>query len=721
MNFTTISKFLLLTFLMVGCSSGLFGTKDGDGDHENRPPRIDPTDPIGQTNPLQLTPTMSTFPNCEEAETYIENEMVKRMTRAIDNQLIYIARMGDDRAANGGTPPMEEDNSASDISPAAAENSASGPENHTTTNNQVVGVEEADLIKNDGKHIYHLAAGKLNILKSWPANEMAQISSYSYKGRMTEMLLEEDKLVLIGVPEYAELPAKYIPEWMSQNDLMARPRTAWDFTKVIVVDISDLTAPTTMDTYLIKGQLSASRQIDKSIRMVLNGYGNYPEGVQEWVDWNDVFDLSNKDLKAKYEKIKLANEIIIRSQSLAFWLDSESMENGDVRSTVVDTETCQNIHAPTVDTEYGITKVVTLNLDEQKLQQTILFSHVSHVYASKTSLYLTSAHWWWNDMSQNTDFTYLHKFDLTSSDYATYLGSGGVQGTPLNQFSMDEHNDVLRIATTIRQRLPANDDTDFWDEWKMFNRVSTFQMQGDQLIKLGQTEDLAPDERIYSARFYGDRGFVVTFRQVDPLFTLDLSDPSAPTVVGELKIPGFSNYMQLIDENHILAIGSSATLEGRVNGMKLSIFDVTDMAAPAEIHNHVLSGDFWSDAQYDHKAFTYFPSRQTLAIPVAGYIQSNGSNWYDRYFSNLTLFDVNPETGISPKGTVHMNDIYLEKERDWGWWSSAAQVNRSIFADDYVYAVSNLGIRATTIEAPETPIATVRYECNDDCFSNWWW
>ena len=134
------------------------------------------------------------------------------------------------------------------------------------------------------------------------------------------------------------------------------------------------------------------------------------------------------------------------------------------------------------------------------------------------------------------------------------------------------------------------------------------------------------------------------------------SDPKVPRVVGELKIPGFSNYMQMIDETHLLAIGRDATLEGRALGLKLSIFDVSDMTAPKETHNHVIAGDFWSSAAYDHKAFTYFAARKVLAIPASGTRQEFGTNWWDRYRSSLFIFDVDINKGISERGTVEMNE-----------------------------------------------------------------
>src|SRR5690606_13191439 len=132
---------------------------------------------------------------------------------------------------------------------------------------------------------------------------------------------------------------------------------------------------------------------------------------------------------------------------------------------------------------------------------------------------------------------------------------------------------------------------------------------------------------------------------------------------------------------------------------------VSDMAAPKEIHTHVLKGNFWSEANWDHKAFTYFPARKVLGIPASGYGESEaGLGWYERYRSTLLVFDIDIENGISLRGSIEMNDIYIDKERAWYWWSRAAYVGRSIFADDFVYAVSDLGIRATTLDDLAAPL-----------------
>ena len=695
----------------MACRSDLFIQKSGQGKNH----RSLPTDPSSQSDPLSLTASMQTFKSCAEAEAYLEDHLVLRMQRTIDSQIRSMTE-SQNRASVDPANSESDDSVQSDSGQSGA---ANGPKDYTTTNNQVSGVEEADVVKNDGNHIYHLAAEKLNILQSWPAESMQQLSTYTFKGQMHQILLNGDQVILMGNPDSSEIPVKYLPEGRGQADMIARPNSAWDFTKVIVVDVKDKSAPKTVDTYMLKGRLNGARQVADVIRFILLDYELQPPGVKMWIDWQEADQLSPQQRVAKLNTYKIDNEKIIREYTLADWLHADAFVRGDgqAKTPTLDLQDCSSIHAPNVDTEIGLTRVATLNLKQQSIQQTVLFSYASQIYANASSLYVATPYWWWNRDSRNTDFTYIHKFDISKPDRAEYLGSGGVQGTLLNQFSMDEHEGVLRVATTITERVPDQTQPDLWDAWQTYNRVTTFKLNGDQLALLGQTANLAKDERIFSARFYGSKGFLVTFRQVDPLFTLDLSDPSQPKVVGELKVPGFSNYMQLIDETHILAIGRDATPEGRALGLKLSVFDVSDMTKPVEVHSHTLAGNFWSEAAYDHKAFTYFPARKVLGIPATGFSQTPGSFWWDQYRSSLFLFDIDVATGIAERGTVEMNDIYRENERDWRWWRQVAQINRSIFADDYIYALSNLGIRATTIEHPEAPVATVRYECTEPCLN----
>ena len=240
---------------------------------------------------------------------------------------------------------------------------------------------------------------------------------------------------------------------------------------------------------------------------------------------------------------------------------------------------------------------------------------------------------------------------------------------------------------------------------------------------IGSYEEFAPGESIYSSRFLGDKGFIVTFRQVDPLFAFDLSDPTNPTLKSELKIPGFSTYMHPIDENHLLTIGRAATDEGRTQETQLQIFDISDMSNVKKTFDHIPeqlqnnSGYGYSTAEYDHHAFTYSSENNILAIPLSYY------NWQENdSFSGIATFKIDVDTGISENGSVDHGDLVdrtiCEKdilvdrttsepvvnnsclELHYSW---SARPNRSVIMIDengdnnYLYSISRLGIKANDL------------------------
>ncbi|HLT30534.1 MAG TPA: beta-propeller domain-containing protein, partial [Myxococcaceae bacterium] len=239
------------------------------------------------------------------------------------------------------------------------------------------------------------------------------------------------------------------------------------------------------------------------------------------------------------------------------------------------------------------------------------------------------------------------------------------------------------------------------------NLVSVLEEREGRLVLTGKTPPLAPTETIYSARFMGDRGFVVTFRQVDPLFTFDLSDPTNPRVVGELKIPGFSTYLHPVGDHHLLGIGEDRDEDGNWSSrrLKVSLYDVSDLSNPVEQFKYVYgNASAHSEASYDHKAFNYFPSRSTLALPVNGW----GADWND-FHSGLLVLDVDVERGFTLRGSLSFDDVYIE--HGVGAWSYYYQPNvrRSVMADEFVYAISDAGIRVADVADLSTPVATAPF------------
>jgi uncharacterized secreted protein with C-terminal beta-propeller domain/uncharacterized protein YceK len=713
--------------------------------------RIGRGDP--QLSPLGLTGALQSFSSCAAVEAHIEGRMIADMQRQIQQQIKWIEEEDTSEAGVGapvGTAKAGEmSNTASDSAGAPA----SGPDEVTTTNNQVEGVEEADFVKNTGTHIFHVSRGKLRILKSWPADTLSLVSETALQGRPFELLFDEEKnrLVVLSHPVYEPTA-----EELAQVGAMAEvgmPGSApggpsWDFDSldVTVLDVADPAKPATAATYRLKGSYHDARRVGSSVRIVLQSYSYWPAEVVTWTDNSQDFDQRGnyrprpKAVRiAELEALMAKNEELIQGKDLAWWLETEryvKIDDDGKKSPVLDLGECRDVHAPTVDTEFGLTRIASLDLESEALTETLLLTYVGTIYASTSSLYLTTPYYWWDAENRDTDFTYVHKFDTTSAGPVAYMGSGGVEGSLLNQFAMDEYDGHLRVATTVQRYCKGDLAGDSVSsvavssdapmalvegetcppvEERLFNQISVLAQDQGKLTQVGVTEPLGQNERIYSVRYQGARGFMVTFRQTDPLFTLDLSKHEKPTVVGELKVPGYSSYIHMIDDENLLTIGRDATETGQVRGLKLSVFDVADMAAPKELHTLAVDGDLWTEAEYNHKAFNFFASKGLLAIPVSGYRATSD-------VSALKLFKVDVATGIVEVGELDMTDVYKSQaKREPGWWFSGATVQRSIFADDYVYAIADLGIKAAKVDELDAPVSAVSYTCDANCYEQWWW
>ncbi|MBK8480589.1 MAG: beta-propeller domain-containing protein [Proteobacteria bacterium] len=418
-------------------------------------------------------------------------------------------------------------------------------------------------------------------------------------------------------------------------------------------------------------------------------------------------------LKVARAALKVRNAKLIRAQTLAGWLPTGKARLAD--GAVVDLAyDCRDFSAADVSVRLGLASVITLNLDRpDAISRTSVVGEVDQIYASAESLYLASQHWWWTAKVGQRNHTYFHKFDIRDGNSARYVASGGVDGYVLNQFSMDEHEGFLRVATTVNENQQDPDQP-----WRTVttNRVSVLGVDAGLLKVVGVTEDLAKGETIQSARFFGKRGFVVTFRQVDPLFALDLSQPTRPRVVGELKVPGFSSYIHPLGDDHLLTIGTYLPESGQgERRVQLAIFDVSDPAHPQQTFLQLVgSPNANSAAQWDHKAFNFFPEKGLLAVPYTDYRSwvgpADAESYWPGFVSELRVYQVDKDKGFTPRGAVSMSDVYARQGRyDWQWWYSP-EVRRSVMASDdaneFVYAITDAGVRVATLGALATPLAT---------------
>jgi len=323
---------------------------------------------------------------------------------------------------------------------------------------------------------------------------------------------------------------------------------------------------------------------------------------------------------------------------------------------------------PIVPLRNIFTTVVTIDLDDPGafMESLSMFSRSSEtLYVSRETLYLAEpvnyACLEFRCFLAQTGSTELHKITLTERG-PIYVASGVIPGRPLDQFSFSEHNGFLWVATTTTPG-PSNN-------------VFALRDSANRLDIVGRIENIARGEMIRSARFVGDLGFLVTFRQIDPLFTLDLSDPTRPRLVGELKVPGFSTFILPMSRTELLTVGRDADLAGRPLGLQLSIFDVSNFANPTLKHNVVISGrDTISEALSNPKAFTYFAERQVLALPIREF-QSNRSS------SGLIVYRASGQAGFELLGRINI---------DPGTYT------RGVFISNNVYAITPDLVRAAPL------------------------
>jgi len=652
---------------------------------------------------------------CQDLETYLEDTAVMQMRTQLEADRDGVPGWGWWGWAGGFRGEFD----AAGPQATGAANAAppSAPTNYTTTNNQVAGVDEADFVKNDGTRIFALAGNTLHAVKSWPATELAVQGTLKIEGYPRELFLDGTDKAVVFSSIYSWYPLS------SAGGVTCLGIQCGYYyantVKVTEVDVSDLTNLRVVKETYLPGHYNSARKVGTSVRLVLSDDFNFPPGFKWGPDWEEGLWNDKARLKAAYNRIIAQNETLIRSQTLAEWVPAAKVvQNGQ---TTVVPHPCTAFAKVNAPTRLGQVSVVTLDLAASSIDRTSILAEPGEIYASANNLYVATRHWWWWPQPGQRDTTYVHKFDISQPSAAVYVASGAVDGHIVDQFSMDEAaSGHFRMVTTIQTRVPDTQNPDnWWGTMQTTNRLSVLGENAGYLDVVGQSPDLAEGERVMSSRMIGDKGFVVTFRQVDPLFTFDLSDPTNPRKIGELKIPGFSTYIHPMDANHLLTIGTY--VPEPVNGqpqnwqaraLQLAIFDVSNLANPVQTHTQLVGTAYgWSEAANEHKAFNYFPAKKLLAIPFADWSNAaNGNDYWSSFTSDLRVFSVDPVLGFTAKGAISMSDMYsIYQYGNWTYYWEP-YVRRSVMADDFVYAISDSGIRVANITNLSAPLASARFE-----------
>jgi uncharacterized secreted protein with C-terminal beta-propeller domain len=483
-------------------------------------------------------------------------------------------------------------------------------------------------------------------VKAYPPEQAQVLSKIEVAGTVMGIFINGDRLVVF------EEETPYYPYYDLPSSVEKTYMPYWSpKTYVKVYDVSDRTNPRLQRELSADGQYVSSRMIGDYAYVVVN------EPVYEQDDEINLPKIGSG-----------SNETEIQATDIYY---------SDV-----------------ADYYYMYTTIIAMNTqndDQEPTYETILLGASSTLYVSPDNIYLTFPVW--GTGMGDFDKTSIHRIHI-AGDEIIPVASGEVPGSVLNQFSMDEYDGYFRVATTTHGETSRNN-------------VYVLNMA---LNTTGLLENLAPGERIYSARFMGKRGYLVTFKQVDPLFVIDLEDPYNPQVLGYLKVTGYSDYLHPYDETHIIGIGKETTDAGTFawyQGVKISLFDVTDVNNPREISKLEI-GDRGTDSPvlWDHKAFLFDKSRNLLVMPIleakvdetkyseADLVWAYGEPvWQGAYVFNVSL-----DQGIQLKGRITHIDDPSDIEQGYYYSYSPFSVERSLYIGDVLYTISDAKIKMNSLE-----------------------
>lgn len=591
----------------------------------------------------------------------------------------------------------------------AAPSTQNSAADYSGTNVQVQGVDEADTVKTDGEYIYKITDNQLIVAKAYPADKMEIVSTLQYDREVypTEMYVDDRYLTVILNQNYYQIYAADTGPLAPEANVWPAPAFE-NSVKVLLYDLADRSHLKLVREIELDGSYLSSRKIGDMIYLVNNKYipvyqiTEHPEALTTPA-YRDSLDGGNIK-RIGYEKICYfpgslqPNYLLIAGIDLAN-LDSKKVE---VKTYLGSGQTIysslENLYVAVPEYHYD---------QVQPLSEPAADTSVSSSKAVVSTMIAIMP----TEMN-----TRVYKFNLQNGN-ANYLGVGSVPGNILNQFSMDEHNGYFRIATTV-QKSPVQAGE--------ASQTNNLYILDEKMNQAGKIENIAPGEKIYSVRFIGNRGFMVTFKTVDPLFVLDLKDPNQPSILGELKIPGYSNYLHPYDENHIIGFGKDA-LEveephwsgtGTVKnayylGMKVALFDVSDVNNPKEKFK-IEIGDRGTDSElfWNHKALLFDKEKGILAFPVTvcdidpstvdknNYLAQKDPRlaYGQPVFQGAMVYSLSADQGFTLKGMItHHPAGEIGKLQYAGQYDYNLDISRSLYIGETLYTVSNGYLKANDL------------------------
>ena len=585
---------------------------------------------LGAQAPAARKPArLAEFPSCSALLGYAKSHVAS-----------FVTAYGVGRSAGGALPPG--------IAVPATGSAAQQGVDYSGTNVQEAGVDEPDLVKTNGSTLFAVENGLLESVQVGGAKPKLLDTLTLAGGWSRDLLLTGDHLLVLS------RAGGWVEPLPAQPAAMIAPISSG--TTLTEVDVSDPSALKVVRTMTIDGAYLDARMIGSTVRLVTSTAlpGPLPFATPAGTDAASVSAAAAK------------NRSVVASSRAASWLPSYRLGKRAARPLVQ----CRAVRHPASFSGLGMLTVTTIDLAKglAPVDATAVMTDGRIVYASTTGLYVATENWSVRPLAATPTkapsgvTTQIHAFDISDPAKTTYLGSGTVPGYLLNQWSLSEDKGVLRVVST--------DSPAWWSGPGSESFLTTLRAHAGSLTQVGQLGGLGKGDRVYAVRMLGDTGYVVTFKQVDPLYTLDLHDPASPRVLGELELPGYSAYLHPISDGLLLGIGQNVDPQtNEPSGTQVSLFDVSDLAHPTRIA-HASLGQGWSAAESDHHAFLYWPATGLVVVPFG---------------QQAVAMHVSRSDGIRELGRI----VHTQAQQ-----SQLPQIDRSVVVGPRLLTVSSAGIAA---------------------------
>lgn len=603
---------------------------------------------------------------------------------------------------------------------AAAPSDGGGDGGESGTNVQVAGVDEADLVKTDGQRLVAIAQGAV-VVVDVTGDQPRLLGRWAVQGAGSpvDLLLHGDRLLVLSHgaeavrPTPEDVPAEpdtaepaagdaAAPDASSRpvappgpdepvTDIPQPSPTHGSVLELTTLDIADPTRIAVVSRLQVDGDLIAARLVDDVARIVVRSQPVALRFVHPGVG----------GLRGEQEALE-ANREVVRRSTAAQWLPWYVHHDAQGTRTEGPLLDCSAVHAPPIFSGFGAVSVLTVGLADAAMPRdaTAVLAGAQHAHADGERLHVATTRWIdpqrlpAEDLRRSLEqwTTEIHAFDTTDRRHTRYVGSGQVDGHLLDQWAMDRHDGHLRVASTRGAPFDATSES----------AVTVLAERAGALVEVGEVAGMGIGERIYAVRFIGDVGYVVTFRQVDPLYTLDLRDPADPRVVGELKILGYSAYLHPVGDGLVLGVGQDADERGTTTGTQLSLFDVADPAAPVRLHQVTLPGGT-SEVEHDHRAFLHWAETGLTVVPVQQWRWDEAAGT-EGSFVGAYGYVADREGGIRELGRLaheraapsgHTDPSGTEMPEPVG---GQAPIRRSLVVGDRLLTVSERGVMTSGLD-----------------------